>query len=57
MGNQTTEGRNPSHPEVSCEDLEMPGFHVNRERLSRSLGSLEQGRLTHRTGEHSRRGW
>ena len=44
MENQTTERRNPSHPEESCEDLDMPGFYVNRERLSRSLGSLDQGR-------------
>ena len=31
MENQTTERRNPSHPEVSWEDLEMPGFYVCRE--------------------------
>jgi hypothetical protein len=30
MENQSTERRNPSHPEVTWEDLEMPGFYVCR---------------------------
>jgi hypothetical protein len=30
MENQTTERRKPSHPEVSWEDLETPGFYVSR---------------------------
>ena len=30
MENQTTERRNPSHPEVSWDDLETPGFYVSR---------------------------
>lgn len=53
MGEQTTERSNPARPEVSWEDLEMPGFYVRRERLSRSRGSLDQGGLTDRAGEHS----
>jgi|HubBroStandDraft_5_1064220.scaffolds.fasta_scaffold14926_4 hypothetical protein len=30
MENQSTERRTPSHPEVTWEDLEMPGFYVCR---------------------------